>query len=111
MVARTESGGHFGSGPARPDWHSVSQRLGHRDDVGGQTLDLKGEPPPGSTQPGLHLVQHQQGVPVGTDLSHTGQIVRRRYDYTGLALNRLDQNSRPSTRGESAVECVEIVVG
>ena len=69
---------------------------------------LEGEPAAGPAQAGLDLVDHQQDVAVRAQLRAAAEVVRRRHDHAGLALDRLDQDGghpapdrrpRPGRRG------------
>ena len=111
MGARTEGRRHLAAGPAGAHWQAVTEGLGHRDDVGLQALRLEREPVAGPPEPGLDLVEHQQRAPVGAELAHAGQVVRRRGDDAALPLDRLDQHRRGGAVVERLLERAEVVVG
>ena len=110
VVARLEGGGDVRPGPAGADGDAVAERLGHRDDVRLDAHVLEGEPPTGAAEPGLHLVDHEQGAPLVAQAADPLQVRRGGRLHATLALHRLEQHGRH--RGaESGVEGVEVVPG
>ena len=92
VIAGPEGRRHLGPGPAGADRHAVAQRLGHGHHVGLEPLGLEGEPVAGAPEAGLHLIEHQEGVPLGAQRPHGAQVVRARHLDAALALQRLEQD-------------------
>ena len=109
MVAGTEGGRDLGPGPHRAHRDAVAERLGHGHDVGLGPGVLVAEPPTGSSQSGLDLVQYQQDAALVAYLAHCLQVaVAGRHD-AALALHRLQQHRahRGVERGHEGVDVVE----
>ena len=111
VVARPEGRRHFRPGPAGADRHAVAERLGHRHHVGLEPLGLEGEPVPGPSEAGLHLVEHEERVALGAERPHRGQVVRARDHDAALALERLQQDGRDRVGVERLVQRGDVVVG
>ena len=92
MIAGAEGGRHLGPGPAGADRHAVAQRLGHGHHVGLEPLGLEGEPVAGAPEAGLHLIEHQEGAPLGAQLPYGAQVVRARHVDAALTLQRFEQD-------------------
>ena len=61
--------------------------------MSGVTPDARvGEPGPGAADPGLHLVEPQQGPGLAGDVAGSGEEAVRRDDHTGLPLDRLEDD-------------------
>ena len=82
----------IGKPPARP-LATVTMSAGavHRVGDGGV---LVGEPGAGAADAGLDLVEPQQGAVLAGDLAGLGEVVERRRDHAGLALERLEDHGR-----------------
>ena len=93
MVTGLERPGDLSGGPARPNGHSIAKRLGQRDHVGCDPGVFKAKPPAGTTQPGLHLVHHEQHAPLVTQRPHCLEVAVGSGNDATLTLYRLQQHS------------------
>ena len=92
VIAGAERRRHLGPGPAGADRHAVAQCLRHGHHVGLEPLGLEGEPVAGAPETRLHLIEHQEGAPLGAQLLYGAQIVRARHVDAALALQRFHQD-------------------
>ena len=111
MVARGEGARDLAARPAGADRHPVAERLCNRDDVGADRLVLEGEPPAGTAEPGLHLVENEQDATLVTQAPHGGEIAGRRDHDARLALDRLEENGHNRFGISRLLESGEIAIG
>ncbi len=111
VVPRPESRSHLAAGPARTDRHPVAQRLGHGHHVRLDVEVLEAEPPAGSPEARLDLVDHEQDAPVGAELAQGAEVIRRRHHHTGFAHDRLDEDGGHSGRIAGRLQRRKIVIG
>ena len=81
-----------GRGDRGDRYHASAEGLAQHVHVRPHAFGVAGERRAGTPQAGLHLVGDEQHVALVAQLADTGQVAGRRYEYPGLALDRLDHD-------------------
>lgn len=84
---------HLFGGDGCANWHyAAAERFGKAEDIRLHVLMLAGEHFARAPHTGLHFIEDHQGAKLITQLTHGGEITRRRQNDATFALNRLEDH-------------------
>ncbi|MNH26617.1 hypothetical protein D3C79_866790 [compost metagenome] len=89
-------------------WHTATQALAQRDDVGAYTVGLLGKQGAATTNTGLHFIENQQDAQLTAQLLNTFEVGSSRWNHSGLTLDRLEHD-RHRARIDGGVQRFQVV--